>query len=79
VTHLGIGVIGVLLADYSRIQLLSFFQQKIACPASVLLVFAILFCFVRAYEEDGSARSSLSCNESVLCCTWLPGVECTPS
>jgi hypothetical protein len=29
----------------------------------------------RAYEEFGSSGSSLSCDESVLCCTWLPGVK----
>jgi hypothetical protein len=37
---------------------------------------AISFYFIRAYEEFGSPGSSLSCDESVLCCTWLPGVEC---
>jgi hypothetical protein len=59
---------GASLADYSRIQLLSFLYK-------VLFVFAISFCFVRAYEKFGSAGSTLSCDESVLCCTWLPGVE----
>jgi hypothetical protein len=40
--------------------------QSVACPAFLLFVFAILFCFVRAYEEFGSPGSSLSCDESVL-------------
>jgi hypothetical protein len=55
-------------------QLLSFLYVAL-CPASVLFVFAFSFCFVRAFEEFGSPSSSLSCNESVLCCPWLPGVE----
>jgi hypothetical protein len=33
----------------------------------------------RAYEEFGSSGSSLSCDESVFCCTWLPSVECAAS
>jgi hypothetical protein len=37
--------------------------------------FRYSFCFVRAYEKFGSHGSSLSCDESVLCGTWLPGVE----
>jgi hypothetical protein len=65
---------GASLADYARIQLLSFL-----CPASVPFVFAISFCFVRAYKKLGSPGSSLSCEESVLCCTGLPGVECAAS
>jgi hypothetical protein len=53
----------VLWADYARIQLLCFFTK---------------FCisFIRAYEEFGSPGS---CDESVICCTWLPGVECAAS
>jgi hypothetical protein len=34
--------------------------QGVACPASVLCVFAISFCFVHAYEEFGSPGSSRS-------------------
>jgi hypothetical protein len=61
VSHLEISVMSASLTDYARIQLL----QSVACPASVIFVFAISFCFVRAYEEFGSPGSSLSCNESV--------------
>jgi hypothetical protein len=32
-----------------------------------------------ARTRNGSPGSSLSCDESVLCCTWLPGVECAAS
>jgi hypothetical protein len=63
VSHLETSVMGTLLDDYARIQLLSFFLQSVACLASVLIVFAISFCFVRAYEEFGSPGSSLSCDE----------------
>jgi hypothetical protein len=35
-----------------------------------------LFCFVRSYEEFGSSGSSLSCAESVFCCTWVSEVKC---
>jgi hypothetical protein len=50
------------------------FCRFCACLLSVLFVFAILFCFVHASEEFGSPGSSFSCEESVLCCTGLPGV-----
>jgi hypothetical protein len=42
-------------------------------------IHAIPFCFVPVYKEFGSSGSSLSCYESVLCCTWLPDVECATS
>jgi hypothetical protein len=79
VSHFETSVMGASLADYSRIQLLSVSLQSVACPASVLFVFAISFCFFRAYDEFGSPGSLLSCNESVLCCTWLPSLECAAS
>jgi hypothetical protein len=45
----------------------------------LLFVFAILFGFVRAYKKFGSPGSSLSCDESIFCCTWLLGVKCASS
>jgi hypothetical protein len=36
----------------------------VACPAFVIFVFVIPFCFVYAYEEYVSPGLSLSCNES---------------
>jgi hypothetical protein len=64
------------LANYSKIQLLSFFYKllDVHCPASVLFVIAISFCFVHACEKLGSPCSSLSSDGSVLCCTCVPGV-----
>jgi hypothetical protein len=74
VSHLETSVMGASLVDYARIQLLSFLYKVL----HVLFVCAISFCFVRAYVF-GSPGSSFSCDESVLCCTGLPGVECAAS
>jgi hypothetical protein len=68
VYHLKTSVRDPPLADYASIQLLSVSLQRVACSASVLFIFAISFCFARAYEEFGSPCSSLSCDDSVLCC-----------
>jgi hypothetical protein len=56
VSHLETSVMGASLTEYARFQLLSFLYKvlHVACPASVLFVFAISFGFLRAYEEFGS-------------------------
>jgi hypothetical protein len=68
VSHLEISVIGALLTDYVKDSAFVVSLQSVACPASVLCVFAISFCFVRAYEEFGIPAH-----------TWLPGGECAAS
>jgi hypothetical protein len=74
VSHMETGVMGASLADYARIQLLSFLYKVLHVRHP-----CYLFCFVCAYEKFGSPGSSLSCDESVVCCTGLPGVECAAS
>jgi hypothetical protein len=51
-----------------------------SCMFGIRIIYFSYFVLLPPpYEEFGGLGSSLSCDESVLCCIWLPGVECAAS